>query len=49
MSEAQKQDIQEMFDILNELNAEDLALIKGGAMFLKAKQDMEISAEKAPG
>ena len=49
MSEAQKQDIRDMLDILKDLNAEDLSLIKGGAMILKAKQDMDRDAEKKPG
>lgn len=41
MSEEKKQNIDEMVDILKDLNADDLALIKGGAMVLKAKQNMQ--------
>lgn len=47
MSEEKKQNIDEMVDILKDLNADDLALIKGGAMILKAKQDMQDAAPSA--
>lgn len=41
MNEEKKRDISEMFDILKDLSPEDLALIKGGAMVLRAKQSMD--------
>ena len=41
MSEENKRDISEMFDILKDLSPEDLSLIKGGAMVLLAKQAMD--------
>ncbi len=47
MSEENKRDLSEMFDILKDLSPEDLALIKGGAMVLRAKQTME--GENQPG
>lgn len=42
MSEEKRTDLAEMAEILSELSKEDLMLLKGGAMILRAKQSMDV-------
>jgi hypothetical protein len=41
MSEEKRNDLAEMAEILSDLSKEDLMLLKGGAMILRAKQSMD--------
>ena len=45
MAEEQKRDLEEMAEILSDLSKEDLLLLKGGAMILRAKQSMDVKSQ----
>lgn len=45
MADDKKKDLDDLYSILKDLPPEDLTLIRGGALVLKAKRDLKEAAQ----